>query len=96
MAEKINNKNKPSLPAVYTSGTSDGALSVAFMHRNSNRCSGWKATVKVVTLENMTVTGAGSSYENVSATITKKQDVNLATAFVTATGVMNPDKVTSI
>ena len=96
MAEKINNKNKPSLPAVYTSGTSDGALSVAFMHRNSNKCTGWKATVKVVTLENMTVTGAGSSYENVSATITKKQDVDLATAFVTTTGVMNPDKVTSI
>ena len=96
MAEKINNKNKPSLPAVYTSGTSDGALSVAFMHRNSNKCTGWKATVKVVTLENMTVTGAGSSYDNVSATITKKQDVDLATAFVTTTGVMNPDKVTSI
>ena len=96
LAEKINNGNKPSLPATYTSGTADGALSVAFMHRNSNKCSGWKATVKVVTLENMTVTGAGSSYDNVSATITKKQNVDLATAFVTTTGVMNPDKVTSI
>ena len=35
IAEKINNANKPTLPAVYTSGTGDGALSVAFMHRNS-------------------------------------------------------------
>ena len=96
LAEKINNSNKPSLPAVYTSGSSDGAVSVGFMHRNSNRCAGWVAKVKVVTLENQTVTGGGSSYDNVSATISKKQDVDLATAFVTTTGVMNPDKVTSI
>ncbi|MBQ6203370.1 MAG: DUF4465 domain-containing protein [Prevotella sp.] len=96
IAEKINNSNKPSLPAVYTSNTADGALSVGLMHRNSNKCSGWVAKVKVVKLENQTVTGAGSSYDNVSATISKKQDVDLATAFVTTTGVMNPDKVTSI
>ena len=96
IAEKINNSNKPTLPAVYTSGTADGALSIGFMHRNSNTCKGWKATVKCVTLENMTVTGAGSSYDNVSATITKKQNVDLATAYVTTSGIMNPDKVTSI
>ena len=96
IAEKINNSNKPTLPAVYTSGTADGALSIGFMHRNSNTCKGWKATVKCVTLENMTVTGAGSSYDNISATITKKQNVDLATAYVTTSGIMNPDKVTSI
>ncbi len=87
IAEKINNDNKPSLPAVYTSGTADGALSVGFMHRNSNECEGWVAKVKVITLENMTITGAGSNYDNVVAVPAAKQ---------TAEGVMNPDKVTGI
>ncbi len=96
IAEKINNANKPSLPAVYTSGTGDGALSVAFMHRNSNTCAGWVAKVKCVTLENMTVTGAGSNYNGVVASPTSKQNVALANAYVTAEGVMNPDHVTGI
>lgn len=96
LASKINNSNKPSLPAVYTSGTADGALSVGFMHRNSNTCDGWVAKVKVVKLENMTVTGAGSSYEGVGGTLTSKQNAALANAYVTAEGVMNPDHVTGI
>ena len=96
IAEKINNDNKPLLPATYTSGTADGALSVGFMHRNSNDCEGWVAKVKCVQLENMTVTGAGSNYEGVMANPTTKQNVALANAFVTATGVMNPDHVKAI
>lgn len=96
IAEKINNDNKPSLPATYTSGTADGALSVGFMHRNSNECEGWVAKVKCVQLENMTVTGAGSNYEGVVAVPSVKQNVALANAFVTATGVMNPDHVKAI
>ena len=96
LAEKINNANKPSLPAVYTSGTADGALSVGFMHRNSNECAGWVAKVKVVTLENMTITGAGSHYAGIGGPLTTKQNVALANAYVTATGVMNPDPVTAI
>lgn len=96
IAEKINNGNKPTLPAVYTSGTPDGALSVGFMHRNSNTCAGWVAKVKVVTLESMTITGAGSNYDGIGGQLASKQDVPLANAFVTATGVMNPDNVTGI
>ena len=96
LAEKINNDNKPSLPAIYTSGTADGALSVGFMHRNSNTCEGWVAKVRVVTLENMTITGAGSNYDGVVASPNSKQNVALANAFVAATGVMNPDNVTGI
>lgn len=80
----------------YISGADDGSLAVGFIYVYAKKCKGWKATVKCVTLENMTVTGAGSSYDNVSATITKKQNVDLATAFVTTSGIMNPDKVTSI
>lgn len=96
IVEKINNDNKPSLPAVYTSGTADGALSVGFMHRNSNECEGWVAKVKVVTLENQTITGAGSNYDGIGGRLTTKQNVALAHAYVTATGVMNPDPVTAI
>ena len=96
LAEKVNNDNKPTLPAVYTSGTADGALSVGFMHRNSNECEGWVAKVKVVKLENMTITGAGSNYDGIVANPTTKQNVPLANAYVTATGVMNPDNVTGI
>lgn len=80
----------------YTSSTADGALSVGFMHRNANACEGWVAKVKCVTLENQTTTGAGSSYENVTATVSGKTNVNLARAFVTTTGVLNADKLTSI
>ncbi len=96
LAEKINNDNKPSLPVVYTSSTGDGALSVGFMHRNSNQCAGWVAKVRTVKLESMTITGAGSSYDGVVATPSQKQNVTLAHAFVTAEGVMNPDNVTAI
>lgn len=80
----------------YISEAADGSMAVGFIYVYAKKCKGWKATVKCVTLENMTVTGAGSSYDNVSATITKKQNVDLATAFVTTSGIMNPDKVTSI
>ena len=96
MAEKINNANKPTLPATYTSNSADGALSVAFLHRNSNTSKGWVAKVTVVQLESMTVTGAGSNYDGVVASPSTKQNVPLANAYVTATGVMNPDNVTGI
>ncbi|MBQ9654398.1 MAG: DUF4465 domain-containing protein [Prevotella sp.] len=96
LAEKINNDSKLALPAVYTSSTADGALSVGFMHRNSNQCAGWVAKVKCVTLADMTITGAGSSYDAVAASPSTRQNVALAQAYVTAEGVMNPDNVTGI
>ena len=96
IAEKINNSNKPSLPVVYTAVTANGALSVGFMHPNSNKCAGWVAKVKCIKLENMTVTGAGSNYDGVINTPNAKQNISLANVFVTATGVMSPDHVTGI
>ncbi len=96
LVEKLNDSNKPTLPAVYTSSTADGALSVAFLHRNSNTSSGWVAKVTCVQLENMTITGAGSNYDDVVAVPTTKQNITLANAYVTAEGVMNPDNVTGI
>ena len=80
----------------YVSGEADGSLSVGMLWRYAKACDGWVAKVKVVTLENMTITGAGSSYDGIVAQPSTKQDVPLAHAYVTATGVMNPDKVTAI
>lgn len=83
-------------PETYISEAADGSMAVGFIYVYAKKCKGWKATVKAVQLENMTVTGAGSSYEGVVASPSTKQNVSLANAYVTATGVMNPDNVTGI
>ena len=80
----------------FVSGAADGSMAVGFIYKYASTCKGWKATVKVVTLENMTITGAGSNYDGVVASPSSKQNVALANAFVTAEGVMNPDNVTGI
>ncbi|MDD7317306.1 MAG: DUF4465 domain-containing protein [Prevotella sp.] len=80
----------------YISTTADGALSVGFMHNNSKICEGWVAKVRSVKVEDMTVTGAGSDYNNVITELSTKTGINLAGAYVTTTGITNPDKVTSI
>lgn len=83
-------------PETYVSQAVDGSMAVGFIYVYAKKCKGWKATVKVVTLENMTVTGAGSNYEGVVASPSSKQNVALANVYVTAEGVMNPDNVTGI
>lgn len=80
----------------YTSAAADGTLSVGMLWRYAKACQGWVAKVKCVTLENMAVTGAGSSYDGVGGTLTSRTNVTLAKAYVTATGIMNPDHVTGI
>ena len=80
----------------YISGTADGSLSVGMLWRFAKACDGWVAKVKCVTLENMTITGAGSNYDGIGGTLATKQNVALANAYVTAEGVMNPDNVTGI
>ena len=91
-----NEKGKTYTNETYTSAAADGSLSVGFAYRYAYSCTGWVAKVKVVKLENMTITGAGSNYDGIGGTLTTKQNVALANAFVTATGVMNPDNVTGI
>lgn len=83
-------------PETYVSQAADGSMAVGFIYVYAKKCRGWKATVRIVTLENMTVTGAGSNYDGVVASPSSKQNVTLANAYVTATGVMNPDNVTGI
>ena len=80
----------------YTATDATGIISVGYLYRYAKRCDGWKATVKCITLEDMTVTGASSTYDNVEASTSATEAVNFATAQVTATGVMNADNVTAI
>ena len=91
-----NERNQTYTNETYVSASEDGIISVGFAYRYAYSCTGWVAKVKAVKLENMTVTGAGSDYEGVSAIPSSKQNVPLANAYVTATGVMNPDNVTGI
>lgn len=91
-----NERNQTYTNETYVSASEDGIVSVGFTYRYAYSCTGWVAKVKAVKLENMTVTGAGSNYEGISATPTSKQNFSLANAYVTATGVMNPDHVTGI
>lgn len=80
----------------YYSTATDGSLSVGMLWRYAKACEGWVAKVKCVKLENMTVTGAGSAYDNVVAAPGSKSGVALATAYVTANGVLNADTITSV
>lgn len=91
-----NERNKTYSDETFVSEESDGSLSVGFTYRYAYSCSGWVAKVRCVKLENMTVTGAGSNYDGVADSPSSKQNVTLANAYVTATGVMNPDNVTGI
>ena len=80
----------------YTATDATGIISVGYLYRYAKACDGWKATVKCITLEDMTVTGASSSYDNVDASTSATEAINFATAEVTTTGVMNADHVTGI
>ena len=80
----------------YTATDASGIISVGYLYRYAKAIDGWKATVKCITLEDMTVTGASSNYEDVDANTTATEAINFATAEVTTTGVMNADKVTGI
>lgn len=80
----------------YTSASADGMLSVGMLWKYAKACNGWVAKVRCITLENMTVTGAGSNYDGIGGALASRQKVALANAYVTATGVMNPDHVTNI
>lgn len=74
----------------------DGILSVGMHWVYAKACDGWTARVRCVRLENMTVTGAGASYDNVAVVPSVRQSVALAGVYVDATGVMNADRLTRI
>lgn len=88
--------NKPSVPRTYYSRSADGVMSVGYLYRYAERCEGWVAKVKCVRLEDMQVTGAGSSYDLVQQSPVRTTGVALASAYASATGVLHADSVTSI
>lgn len=83
-------------PKTFYSTDPSGALSVGYLYRYAEACDGWVAKVKCVKLEDMQVTAAGSSYEQIPESPRKRSGVALASVYVDATGVMNADHVTSI
>lgn len=80
----------------YYSTADDGSLSVGMLWRYAAACEGWTARVSCIKLEDMKVSGAGSSYAAVIPSPTGKAAVALASVYVTAEGVLNADRLTSI
>jgi len=80
----------------YFSTDPSGALSVGFHFVNATNCSGWVAKVSCVKVEDMTVIGAGSSYEQVETEPVAKKAVNLVSFYVDTEGIMKPENLTSV
>lgn len=81
---------------VYTSSAADGSIAVGFLFYDAVDCDGWVAKVKCVSTTPMQITGAGSSYDHVSATPTLRSNINLATAYVQTAGFSNADALTQV
>ena len=80
----------------YYSTSPDGILSVGFLYRYAKKSSGWKAKVRCVTLENMQISEAGSTYGAVSVSPATREAVALATLYLNTEGVTNPDVLKTI
>lgn len=91
-----NERNKTYENETYFSTSNDGVLSVGFAYRYAYACKGWKATVKLVSLDNMQTKGAAADYSSVPTSVKSKQNVALAGFNVTTEGVMNADNLTGV
>ena len=83
----------------YVSEAADGALSFCFYAKDpsSTVSPGWKATVEVITLESMTVTGAAGDNSFVNGEIwAGKTNVGVAGFGITTEGYSSPDKLQSL
>ena len=80
----------------YTATDDSGIISVGYLYRYAKAIDGWTATVKCVTLDDMTVTGASSDYALVESNPNETQALAFAVASIAATGIMNADALTGI
>lgn len=80
----------------YVSTDPSGALSVGFHWKYAKKSQGWQAKVRCVKVEDMTVTGAGSSYEQVDQEPIGKEAVSLVSFYIDTDGFMNADHLTSV
>lgn len=83
----------------YVSEAADGALSFCFYAKDpsSTASPGWKATVEVITLESMTITGAAGDNSFVDGEVwAGKTNVAVAGFGITTEGYSSPDKLQSL
>ena len=81
----------------YTSTDASGALSVCFQYKYAKACDGWVAKVRQVTVSDMKLTGASTSYAGVPASVyAGKKGVTLGTLNIATEGIMHPDTLTAI
>ncbi len=80
----------------YFSTSDDGALSVGTLFVTAATCSGFKATVQLVTPEDMQIISSGSRYDDVTNKLTGKQNIAFAGVYVETKGFGNPDNLTKI
>ena len=80
----------------YYSTSDDGALSVGTLFVTAATCSGFKATVQLVTPEDMQIISSGSRYDDVTNTLSGKQNIALAGIYVETKGFGSPDNLTKI
>lgn len=81
----------------YTSTDASGALSVCFQYKYAKTCDGWVAKVRQVTVSDMKLTGASTSYAGVPASVyAGKKGVTLGTLNIATEGIMHPDTLTAI
>lgn len=80
----------------YVSTADDGTLSVCFHYKYAKKSEGWVAKVRGVDMKDMSVTGAGSSYEQIEQEPLGKEAVSLLGFYVDTEGFMNADRLTSV
>jgi len=91
-----NERNKTYTNETYFSSATDGSLSVGFAYRYAYSCTGWVAKVKLVKLDNMSVSSAGSDFSSVAESPKATQNVTFAALKITTAGALNADKLTSV
>lgn len=81
----------------YTSTDASGALSVCFQYKYAKSCEGWVAKVRQVTVSDMKLTSAATTYAGVPASVyAGKTGVALGSLQIVTDGIMHPDTLTSV
>ena len=80
----------------FFSTSADGALSLGFLFHEASDCYGFKATVQLVTPEEMKIISSGSRYDDVTNSLTGKKNIAFAGIYVETKGFQNPDVLTKV
>ncbi|MGN0036495.1 MAG: DUF4465 domain-containing protein [Bacteroidaceae bacterium] len=80
----------------YISTASDGCLSVCYHYRYAKACEGWVARVTSIETADMTLAGAGVSYEAVDCSPIGQSALGLFSFYLDTEGFANADHLTSV